>query len=270
MSETIKQIEDDVGVTLFDRSQRPLVVTEFGHYFVSDAIEILNRFDQSIRDMRDFGGKEKGLVRIASSPSVVSTLVIPALAEFRSHYPNIEIAIHQENAKNVSEQLRMGFVEIGIHESWIDSENLSCELLLTDTYGLVCSAEHPLASQQTVSFADLSHSTVIQLSDDSAIRKRLDAESQIKHFLRADIETSDATSLIWMISQNLGVSVLPENASMIPTNGSVCFLPIEGFEKIRNLYLISNKKRPVSPAAAAFMSIVRTVAQSHSKSVCNP
>ncbi len=67
MSETIKQIEDDVGVTLFDRSQRPLVVTEFGQYFVSDAIEILNRFDQSIRDMRDFGGKEKGLVRIASS-----------------------------------------------------------------------------------------------------------------------------------------------------------------------------------------------------------
>ena len=266
MSETIKQIEDDVGVTLFDRSQRPLVVTEFGQYFVSDAIEILNRFDQSIRDMRDFGGKEKGLVRIASSPSVVSTLVIPALAEFRSHYPNIDIAVHQENAKNVSEQLRMGFVEIGIHESWIDSENLSCELLLKDTYGLVCSTEHPLASQKTVSFADLSNSTVIQLSDDSAIRKRLDAETQIKHLLRTDIETSDATSLIWMISQNLGVSVLPENAAMIPTNGSVCFLPIEGFEKTRKLYLISNKKRTVSPAAGAFMDVIRTVAQGHSKS----
>ena len=120
MSETIKQIEDDVGVTLFDRSQRPLVVTEFGQYFVSDAIEILNRFDQSIRDMRDFGGKEKGLVRIASSPSVVSTLVLPALAEFRSHYPNIDIAVHQENAKNVSEQLRMGFVEIDWHNTHIN------------------------------------------------------------------------------------------------------------------------------------------------------
>ena len=126
----------------------------------------------------------------------------------------------------------MGYVEIGIHESWIgwiNSENLSCELLLKDTYGFVWSKEHPLASQQTFSFADLSNSTVIQLSDDSAIRKRLDEETQIKHFLRTDIETSDATSLIWMIGQNLGASVLPENAAMVPTNGSVYFLPIEGF-----------------------------------------
>ena len=107
---------------------------------------------------------------------------------------------------------------------------------------------------------------MIQLSDDSAIRKRLDAETQIKHLLHTDIETSDATSLIWMISQNLGVSVLPENAAMIPTNGSVCFLPIEGFEKTRKLYLISNKKRTVSPAAGAFMDVIRTVAQGHSKS----
>jgi len=63
-----------------------------------------------------------------------------------------------------------------------------------------------------------------------------------------------------MISQNLGVSVLPENATMIPTTGSVCFLPIGGFEKTRKLYLISNKKRTVSPAAGAFMDVIRTVA----------
>ena len=265
MSETIKQIEDDVGVTLFDRSQRPLVVTEFGHYFVRDAIEVLARFDQSIRDMRDFGGKEKGLVRIASSPSLVSTLVIPALEEFRASYSNIEISVHQENAKNVSEQLRLGFVEIGLHERWKNMGILSSELLLTDNYGLVCSAEHPLATQSMVSFNDIANSTVIQLSHDTAIRKDLDADIGISEFVRADIETSDATSLIWMISQNIGVSVLPENAVMIPTNKNLCFVPIKGFTKNRKLYLLSHSKRIVSPAAAAFMNIVREVAQRHSK-----
>ncbi len=267
MSETIKQIEEDVGVTLFDRSQRPLVVTEFGHYFVRDALEVLSRFDQSIRDMRDFGGKEKGLIRVASSPSFVSTLVIPAVKKFRASYPNIEFTVHQENAKNVCEQLRLGFIEIGIHELWKDSENLSSELILMDKFGLICSTRHALAKRRTVSFKDISKSTVIQLSDDTGIRKRLDAETKTSDLLHADIETSDATSLVCMISQNLGVAVLPENAAMIPANGDLCFVPIEGFELIRKLYLLSNSKRTVSPAAAAFMDIIRTLAKSHPKSV---
>lgn len=267
MSETIKQIEEEFGVTLFDRSQRPLVVTEFGHYFVRDACEVLSRFDQSIRDMRDFGGKEKGLIRIASNPSTVSTLVIPALAEFRTHYPNIEFAVHQENAKAVSEQLRQGFVEIGLHELWGNSENLSSELLLTDKYGLMCSVDHPLALRSIVSFEEISDSTVIQLSDDAGIRKRLDTQTKISDILRADIETSDATTLVSMVSQNLGVSVLPENAVRIPSNGGLCFVPIKGLELTRKLYLQSNKNRSISPAASAFMDIVRKLAKSLPRSV---
>ena len=267
VSETIKQIEEDVGVTLFDRTQRPLIVTEFGLYFVRDAIEVLNRFDQSIRDMRDFGGKEKGLVRVAASPSIVSTVVIPALAQFRKSYPNIEFAVHQENAKNVSEQLRLGFIEIGIHECWKESENLSSELLLTDKFGLVCGLNHPLANRSLVSFKEISNSTVIQLSDDTGIRKRLDEQTKISDFLRVDIETSDATTLVNMISQNIGISVLPEIATMIPAGGGLCFVPIEGLELTRKLYLLSSKNRPISPAADAFMNIIRTLARSHPNSV---
>ena len=264
MSETIRQIEDDVGVILFDRSQRPLIITEFGHYFVRDALEVLSRFDQTIRDMRDFGGKQKGLIRIASSPSLVSTLVLPALVEFRTRYSNIEFSVHQENAKNVSEQLHFGFVEIGLHEHWKKSDELSSDLLLRDNYGLVCCETHPLAKKKTVNFNDIASTTVIQLSDDSAIRKGLDAEMNINDFIHADIETSDATSLVWMISQNIGVSVLPENAVMIPTNENLCFVPIEGFTKTRELYLQWHSKRIISPAATVFMELLKDMARRHS------
>jgi len=49
---------------------------------------------------------------------------------------------------------------------------------------------------------------------------------------QADIETSDATSLVWVISQNIGVSVLPEDAVMIPTYGNLCLFLLRGLQKL--------------------------------------
>ena len=118
--------------------------------------------------------------------------------------------------------------------------------------------------KKTVNFNDIASTTVIQLSDDSAIRKGLDAEMNINDFIHADIETSDATSLVWMISQNIGVSVLPENAVMIPTNENLCFVPIEGFTKTRELYLQWHSKRIISPAATVFMELLKDMARRHS------
>jgi DNA-binding transcriptional LysR family regulator len=68
-----------------------------------------------------------------------------------------------------------------------------------------------------------------------------------------------------MISQNIGVSVLPENAVMIPTYDNLCFVPIEGFIKTIELYLQWHSKRIISPAATAFMELVKDMARRHAK-----
>lgn len=216
LSETIKQIEEDTGVTLFDRSQRPLVVTQFGEYFVRDAREILARFNQSVRGMRDFGGKERGRIAISGSPSMVALFAIPTMQAFLRLHPGIEFSVHSENAKQVQESVRKGLTEIGIHEKWEDGAGLGHQPLITDRYGLICSPHHPFASRRSVRLEELKEELFVLLTSDSGIRYRIESSVALRGKIMSKIETSDAASLLSIVGNNLGISIMPYLALKSP------------------------------------------------------
>lgn len=261
LSETIKQIEVDTGIILFDRRQRPMEITEFGRRFVEDARRILNQFEQTMRDMRDYGGLSRGRVRIASSPSMIHHLVNPAIKTFVTAYPDIEISVDECNAEKVSSQLANGEVEIGIHEKWGDSSLLYHTNLLRDRFGVACSFLNPLSQRELVTLADVLEQPIISLTSNTGIRSRLERMALPEKIWRAPLETSSPVVLMWMIWQNIGVSILPRLAVHIPVPEPIAFVRVSDLSVERDICLITRNKRSLSPAASAFSDAITDIAR---------
>lgn len=260
LSETIKQIEEDTGVLLFDRAVRPPVLTEHGRRFISDAERILVQFGQAVQDMRDLGGVRTGHVRVAASPSMMSAVVIPAIARFRAAHPGVKVVAHQENAQIVEEMLLSGDADIGLHELWEKVDGVACEPFVSDRYGLACGPDHALAQRSSVRLDDVMGLDFISLTGETGIRKQLERNlPQYPAIWNSPVETSSTITLIWMLSCNAGVALMPELAVSIPSMSAVRFVPIEDVDIRRDMFLMARANRSATPAARAFSEVVRSV-----------
>lgn len=260
LSETIKQIEADTGIQLFDRTVRPPAITEFGERFAKDAERILAQFGQAVQDMRDLGSVKTGTVRIAAAPSMMCAIVIPAIERFHRSNPGVKVIAHQENAEIVEKMLLAGDVDIGLHELWEKVGELEFEPFIADRYGLACSQSHELAERTSLTLDDVSGHTFISLAEETGIRKHLELNlSTHPNIWDSSIETSNTIAMIWMLSRNLGVALAPELSITIPSENSLRFIPIEGVDFRREIFLMIRSNRSATPSAQAFAEVLREV-----------
>ena len=112
LSRQIKQLEDEVGVTLIDRENRPLKLTEAGEFFYDHAIQILKKSDDlramTIRKCNFYNTLSIGFVS-----SILYGILPKVIAHFREVYPNIEIKLYELNSWQQTQGLIEGKIDVG-------------------------------------------------------------------------------------------------------------------------------------------------------------
>lgn len=156
LSQQIRQLEEEIGVTLLDRAERPMRLTDAGREFHKRTKEILELATESINVARRIGRGVTGRLEIGFAGSAMFTVMSDVIREFRTQAPDVELSMHEMLAAEIAESLRKRTIDLGFSRPPLeDTPELKQRLLIEEPFMLAVPSGHPLADKETIELADL-------------------------------------------------------------------------------------------------------------------
>ena len=251
ISMSLKQLNEALGAELFE-TDRKSSLTPIGRFVLKEGRRALTDFDESMNTIQRYAHGEMGVVKISTVPSVATRLLPDVVREFRKTAPNVRLELRDTDSEMVAAAVRNGSAECGIASLPLASNDLTCELLLEEPFGLVCRPDHPLAkttmpltwqSLEGISF--ISNGLLAQIRDNDFNRINSDTTIQVHNI----------STLLSFIQQDMGVTLLPRLA--VPEQKDFVFLTLADKTAVRQLYFLQQRHHRLSPAAFAFKTLIQ-------------
>lgn len=262
VSQMVKNLEEELGVTMLVRSRTGVSLTREGELLlpsirgVANARQLLTEYAANLR------GLESGTVRIGTFTTVSSSLLPPVIKRFKEAHPGIRFELHQGLYADVESLVREGVVDFGFTDL-VRCGDLQHEPLLRDSMLLVLPNGHPLTRQSQIDLSQLEGEPFIQLDEGpgGATLQRTVAQHPE---LDVQYRVADDYSILNMVENGLGVALLPEIV-LRNTNRSVAARPLNPPLR-RSLVVIFRRREEMSTAAAAFLRELRQEAEQNVQS----
>ena len=162
LSRQIKQLEEEIGVTLIDRDNRPLKLTEAGEFFYDHALQIIKKSDD-LRAMTFRKGNFDNSLSIGFVSSILYGILPKMIARFREVYPNIEIKLYELNSWQQTQSLVEGKIDVGYGRLLFEDASIRRLLLREESLVVAVPVKHRLAQdkQKSISLMDLTNENLL-------------------------------------------------------------------------------------------------------------
>ncbi len=223
LSETIRRLETETGLRLFDRTTRSVALTADGRHAVAVAREAVRDFRASLGSLVDRAQGKRGRVTLAALPSIACAVLPGAVRRFRKEFAGIEVTVH-----DVLHERAVAFVADGIADLALTTRpgrlgELAFDELGSDEFLLVCPKRHELLRRKEVSWRDLAAHPFVSLTRTSSVRRLTDA-AFINSGTMVDpaYEVEQIPSAASLVEAGLGITALPSlTLAMIRGHGLV-------------------------------------------------
>jgi len=155
VSAAIKNLEAYYGVELFHRVGRRIELTDVGRSFLGEAKATLARVRSAELMLSEFGGLQRGSLRVSASQTIASYWLPPILMRFHAEHPGIGLELTIGNTRTVSEAVIEGSAELGFVEGAVDAPALSSRAVASDALVVVVSPDHPWADGRRLDADDI-------------------------------------------------------------------------------------------------------------------
>jgi DNA-binding transcriptional LysR family regulator len=258
LSLLIRQLEEQLGVRLFDRSTRRVELTDAGHELAAAASRILDDVATMVADISDLTNLRRGRVSIAALPSLAAAFVPRVIARFRERYPDIRVIIHDAIAAPLIKMVENGEVDFGIGLRLQFERDLVFSELMTDRLVVLMPLGHHLEKLEEVDWESLVGAEFIAMTRDTSVRHLTDqAFAKIGQTLSPTYEASYMSTAISMVEAGLGITVLPSLALSSLRIPNVQVRPLNNPVIKREVGIIYKKNKVFGPAAQAFSEILK-------------
>lgn len=259
ISKQVQALEELLGVRLFDRVGRSILLTQAGtilHHHARIAFQTLEEARETITQLR---GLQRGHLRI-SAASTIGTYMLPQpLGELKAQYPGIEVSLAITNKAQVVQQVLNHEAELGFVGPPVEPAELEREEYLLDELVLIMAPTHRLAQQDSVPVAELAEEVFILREQGSGTREIMEEElSRVRVSLKKAMELGSTEAIKQAVSANLGVSIVSKFAislEILQERLAVAKLPDLNLR--RQLFIIHHGGRTLSPAAQEFSALLR-------------
>ncbi len=259
ISAQIQALEEELGVKLFDRLGRGILLTEAGANLLNYAEKILDLADEARSEVASV--KElKGSLTI-KVPETLSVHRLPlVIKQFRSRYPRVRLRFTTCTHEGLQKDLRKGITDLAFlmtdsfHVADLEVQALGIENLV-----LVAHPDHPLAKKPVVHTRDLEGETLLFSRVDCSYRKTLEAVLKLEKVrYDATLDFNSVAAIKQCVMAGVGISILPEIT--VTEDISQARLTVlswsEGVIEVATL-MIWYKDRWLSPTLSAFMEVVQ-------------
>jgi len=256
LSRRISNLEDGVGVRLFDRTTRSVQLTLLGERFLAEVGGLVAEVDRSVENLRDAAQLESGDVTVGCVFSAVHHFLPSVIRTFRARHPRVLVKIIEEGADEVLASVKQGEADFALNYIGMQDPEVDFTPLLKEPYVLAVPIGHPLARRRSVRWQELAEHPQARVSHASRNRLLIDqALAELPPLPRPVCEVRHVSTLIGLVQNGLGVAVVPRLA--LPTGRSdVVGVKLDHPVVSRTVGLIRRSGRSLSPAAASFARLV--------------
>lgn len=256
LSESIRRMEAELGLRLFDRTTRRLSLTKDGEALAGLAEEVVRDVRAGLQDIAE-RGQRRPRVCIALLPSIAAAILPAATEALRRAFPDAELAVC-----DVLHERAVGLVEDGVADLAVTmrpaGDLLTYEPLGADDVYALMRRDHPLAGRGALAWGALAGHPFVALARSTSVRRLVDgglAAADVALAPRFEVE--QIPSAVALVAAGLGVTALPAlTFAMFPRQGLV-MRRLEKPVVRRALGLITPTRRALSPAAAALAGGLR-------------
>jgi len=207
ISMQIKQLEDEVGLQLFTRTPRRVILTEAGEYLLERARKILREHDNALAEIAELAGAEHGRLRVGSASAEFATQQLPhILQSIREKYPNAELAVTAGTSEKLVDKIMHGEIDIAFVSLPVENSSITTELLFSDEIVAIAHPTHTNANERYISAAALAGEKLILGERGGNTRRMIDDFFNAAN-VRPNIvmELSRQEAINQMVENNLGV-----------------------------------------------------------------
>lgn len=258
LSRTIRLLEEDLGVKLFDRNSRNVNLTESGAALVPTVERLTSDFEMAFRELSQTFEGLKGRVVVGTLPSVAADMLPKVIAEFQSARPNVEIVIRENLTGSLFQSLHDRLVDISITTPPPANSGLSFEPLFEDDYVLVCRPEDQCIIPDPAPWTLLRDFPFIAMEPRSSVRVVTDsAMARAGLDVPMLFECAQIATVGGLIAQGLGISLLPKSTlQLLAAGGDVTWRALEPPRLSRTIGVCSIADRSLTPAANEFRRLM--------------
>ncbi len=258
LSLQIRELERELGASLFDRVGRTVRLTEAGRVFRGHAVRALREVESGRGAVADLLGVRRGTLRVGVTHSFSTALIPRAVARFRRDHPGVGVTIEKTSGRAIELALTAGALDLGIAFAPPEAPEVVAESLFEEEVVLVVATDHPLAGRGQVPLARLDGLPLVLISREFATRRLFDEilrEAQVRPEIA--VEMNDIDSLLEIVRLGTGATVLSRRAVTNPRG--LALVRITEPTMARTAALLWPRAGYRSAAALAFGLVIREV-----------
>ncbi|SFE54842.1 LysR family transcriptional regulator [Alteribacillus iranensis] len=254
LSQQIRELEHEMGTPLFDRIGKKISITSSGKLLLEHSQKIFQELEEAHIAISELNGLQKGHIKIGSLLTVVNYLLPPTVIEFRSIYPGIKLSILGLRTVDIYSKLLEGDLDIGVVSLPVMDDRFEFISLYSEEISLAVSVNHELSNEDSLSLEILKTTDSILPPTHYYLRQAINESCKMLGFEpKPVLEMTTMESIINMVKQNVGVSVLPRPYLDYLKNKDIKIIPITAPAPTREIGIIYQKEKYLSLAVREFI-----------------
>jgi len=212
LSMQIQKVEEELNILIFDRSKKPIQLTEIGHKIVNQAKNIVNEANR----MQDIVEQQKGFIggefRLGIIPTIMPTLLPMFLNNFIKKYPKVKLIIEELNTDEIIIRLKNGHLDAAIAATPLMEEKIKEIVLYYEPFMAYIPESHKISSKAEIDIDDLNIDEILLLQDGHCFRDgilNLCKNVNKSELNRFQLESGSFETLIKLADEGLGITLLP-------------------------------------------------------------
>ncbi len=261
LSMQVQRLEEELGVTIFDRSTKPLQISEVGKKILIQARKIV---EESSR-MNDIVSEEKGIIggtlKVGIIPTVSPTLLPLFLNSFIKKNKNVDLKIQEYTTSSMFEKIDKGEIDCAIAATPLENENIIEDPLYYEPFIAYVPSHHGLSGRDSLSIDDLEDSDLLILEDGHCFRDQVLNLCSIKDLNKQfELKSGNFETLINLSNNGPWMTILPYlHSKLLPDFNKKNLINFNKPEPAREISLIYSKAQLKIPIINALKSTISKV-----------
>lgn len=258
VSAQIRQLEQECGDRLLDRSSKTVKLTPAGQVFFQYAVRMKTLRDESLMAVADHGHSPRGTLLVGANEATCLYVLPDVFAEYCRRFPEVHISIYRNFTYKIVEKLENGSVDVAVLSLPVQSPSLKVQIIFRDKIVLMVSPKNPLARLKSAPVAEIVKYPLL-LPKTGHTRRQLDKLfREHRSQLKVRMELPSIGMIKSFVAADLGISLISQSfAADEVAAGRVKLIELEDAELWRELGLSYRRDRTLSVAAKSFISVLR-------------
>jgi LysR family hydrogen peroxide-inducible transcriptional activator len=258
LSVQLRHLEEHLGVALFERHARGIVLTDAGRALVPRARRILDDIRTAEESMRREVAVGRGTIAVGAIPTIAPYLIPRALERMRVMHPKAQVEIREDYSAALAEALADNLLDCAIVASPYAYDSIETETLGTDPLLVAVPAGHAAARHRRITIDALRAEPAVTLDRAHCLGEQIAGFCTSRQVSpNITCRTAQLSTVFAMVAAGLGVSIVPAMAAHTHADVRHVFLPIQDVPLEREIVVAWRRDRAHSPLALAFAGILR-------------